>query len=50
MAYKFEDVVVAIEGTQVAARVRVRERRQTAKARDVSRRAQREFARDREYA
>lgn len=47
---RFESVILTVEGTEVAARVRTRTRKAISKARDLDRAAAREFARDREYA
>lgn len=46
----YENVVLTVEGNEVAARVRVRTRKQVARQRDAYRSETREFARDREYA
>lgn len=46
----FRNTVIEVEGEIMTARVRHRTRREVARRRDMDRREQREFARDREYA
>jgi len=50
MSKTFQNVVLVIDGEAQAARVRTRERRANAKARDMARCEAREFKRDRAYA
>lgn len=47
---KFTEVVLEVEGVEVAAKVRNRQRRAISKDRDLARHEAREFKREREYA